>query len=276
MTNQKTNTPAYFGSPITRTIWGDLENIILIYAGSAADFALNPELDWLFFTHRLPDQPQARLLETFAYNQRLFFTPVAEVAALARGIRQIHTRVESARARAEGAPPISNRAFLQVSDMLIDYGVRGYQYLHARCLTDAECEAYYADMRQIGEWMHIEDLPADYAEWQQARERSVREHLAVNAHTAALYSSYRRDFGRVRVWLARRLQAQFVHTVVAEKLTLPDNPLVRALYRLYPRLRSPHLAQLALQFFFKRAVRLRLIEMMQVANSATSSAHAPT
>ena len=49
-----------FGSEITRTIWGEADNILLIYAGAAAEFALNPENHWLFYTGKLPSDPLRR------------------------------------------------------------------------------------------------------------------------------------------------------------------------------------------------------------------------
>ena len=45
---------------IVRAIWGDPDLILLIFAGAAAEFALNRAVDWLFFTNRLPDDPIGR------------------------------------------------------------------------------------------------------------------------------------------------------------------------------------------------------------------------
>jgi hypothetical protein len=39
---------------IVRKIWGNSEVILLIFAGAAAEFALNKAVDWLFFTNKLP------------------------------------------------------------------------------------------------------------------------------------------------------------------------------------------------------------------------------
>ncbi len=35
---------------IVRRIWGDPNLVLLIFAGAAAEFALNRAVDWLFFT----------------------------------------------------------------------------------------------------------------------------------------------------------------------------------------------------------------------------------
>ena len=44
-------------SSIVRRIWGDPDLVLLIFAGSAAEFALNRSVDWLFFTGEIPRDP---------------------------------------------------------------------------------------------------------------------------------------------------------------------------------------------------------------------------
>jgi len=39
---------------IVRRIWGDPDLVLLIFAGAAAEFALNRAVDWLFFTGEIP------------------------------------------------------------------------------------------------------------------------------------------------------------------------------------------------------------------------------
>jgi hypothetical protein len=58
---------------IVRTIWGRSDLILLIFAGSAAEFALNRAVDWLFFTNRIPQDPVGRLLSTVHYAQGIVF-----------------------------------------------------------------------------------------------------------------------------------------------------------------------------------------------------------
>ncbi|MDQ3244245.1 MAG: DUF2236 domain-containing protein, partial [Gemmatimonadota bacterium] len=43
--------------------------VLLVFAGSAAEFALNRAVDWLFFTGELPRDPIGRLFSTAAYSQ---------------------------------------------------------------------------------------------------------------------------------------------------------------------------------------------------------------
>ena len=35
---------------IVRRIWGDGDMVLLVFAGSAAEYALNRAVDWLFYT----------------------------------------------------------------------------------------------------------------------------------------------------------------------------------------------------------------------------------
>jgi hypothetical protein len=37
---------------IVREIWGSSDTVLLVFAGSAAEFALNRSVDWLYFTGR--------------------------------------------------------------------------------------------------------------------------------------------------------------------------------------------------------------------------------
>jgi len=49
--------PIYTAPPVVHRVWGRLDPILLIFAGSAAEFALNKAVDWLFWTNRLPRNP---------------------------------------------------------------------------------------------------------------------------------------------------------------------------------------------------------------------------
>lgn len=243
-------------SPTTRAIWSNIENILLIYVGSAADFALNSEVDWLFFTNQLPSDPQRRFVETFRYQQKLFFADSTTLPRLLNGIRRIHTHVEETRTRSENTPrQMSNRAFVEVHDMLIEYGIRGYEYIHHRPLLAVEREAYFQDMEWLIRGMGVELTDATYADFQQRRAQSIQHDLQPNAYTAKLYAAYRNDIGPWRYWILRQFQAYFVHPRVAKKLGLGRAPLFALPYRLYPYLRQRWILRLLLRIFVKKHVR---------------------
>jgi hypothetical protein len=52
---------------IVRTIWGDPHMVLLIFAGSAAEFALNRAVDWLFVTGSIPTDPLGLIDFTTVY-----------------------------------------------------------------------------------------------------------------------------------------------------------------------------------------------------------------
>jgi hypothetical protein len=226
-----------FGSEITRAIWGDAENILLIYAGSAAEFALNPENHWLFYTGKLPSDPLRRFEGTLRYQRKLFFTPQEAVPALARQIKHMHSEVEKRRSQEQGEIKISSHAYLQVFSMLIEYGILGYEYLHCRKMPPPERETYFNDMRAIALMMEIRDFPEDYYEYLDRRTRMVVNELQCNVLTWELMEVYRKNLARVSYWGLLQFQARFIHPTLAGRLELRTNRIFGWVYWLYPRLR---------------------------------------
>lgn len=246
-------------APITREIWGDIENILLIYVGSAADFALNAELDWLFFTKRLPSNPQLRFIETFQYNQQIIFSPPEAIPALMQQIRAIHSAVEKRRSHAEDEPrAISDKAYREVAHMLIDYGIRGYEYLHRRKLSAAEKDAYFRDMKTFVRLLGVEMAEEDFAAFQRTRDESIAVDLQPNAHTAQLYAAYAKDIGGWRMWVLRQFQRYFIDHRLSVKLNLRRNILFAPLYGVYPLLRNRLLLALWLRLAVKPETRQAL------------------
>src|SRR6478672_4812980 len=60
-------------SSIVRKIWGKSDTVLFIFAGSAAEFALNKAVDWLYFTGKLPADPIGRLFSTVNYAKQIIF-----------------------------------------------------------------------------------------------------------------------------------------------------------------------------------------------------------
>jgi len=226
-----------FGSEITRTIWGDAENILLIYAGSAAEFALNPENHWLFYTGELPSDPLRRFEATLQYQRKLFFTSQEALPALARHIKQMHSDVEKRRSEEQGEIKISDAAYLQVFSMLIEYGILGYEYLHRRRMASPERETYFNDMRSIALMMGIAAFPENYGDYLDRRDRMVACELQCNALTWELMKAYRKSLAPVSYWGLLQFQARFIHPTLAGRLELRTNRIFGWLYWLYPRVR---------------------------------------
>ena len=242
-----------FGSEITRTIWGDAENILLIYAGAAAEFALNPENHWLFYTGKLPSDPLRRFEKTLRYQRQLFFMPQEAVPALARHIKDIHSDVEEKRSQEQGEIKISDQAYLQVFSMLIEYGILGYEYLHRRKMTQEERETYFNDIRSIAFMMEIRDFPEDYGRYMFRRTRMVASELQYNPFTRELMDAYRKNLAPLSYWGLLQFQARFVHPILASRLDLRTNRFFDWVYWLYPRVRFQPLSNRLFKLILRSA-----------------------
>ncbi len=85
---------------MARRIWGTLDTILLIFAGSAAEFALNKAVDWLFYTGALPGAPVERFFETVRFAQAMVFGDPQTVAA---AVRAVNAATAMSRSSASGA-----------------------------------------------------------------------------------------------------------------------------------------------------------------------------
>lgn len=204
--------------------------LLLVFAGSAAEFALNRAVDWLFFTGKLPNDPIARLFSTAAFSQEIVFAD-ARTAALALGrIRAAHEAVE--RHRGGRIPEWAHRDVLY---MLIDYSERAHEIL-ARALTPAERDDLYDVFRRVGAGLGIAGLPPAYAEWRVDRERHMRRDLAFSSGTRELYVRYRQHLGRLRFELLRSVQSILAPGPVCDLLALERAAWLLPFVRLYPLL----------------------------------------
>src|SRR5688572_8663491 len=199
---------------IVRRIWGDPDLVLLIFAGSAAEFALNRAVDWLFFTGRIPADPLGRLFSTVHYAQRIIFTSTDEAQRTLASINAAHERVEGQ--RGQRIPEWAHRDVLY---MLIDQTQRAYELL-CRPLTAAEREDLYASFLQVGRGLNVQELPTTHAEWQRDREVHLRRDLANSDFTKRLYEQYRRHLGPWRYWILLQVQGVLVAEPVRELLRL--------------------------------------------------------
>src|SRR5678815_4318601 len=84
---------------IVRRIWADGDMVLLVFAGSAAEFALNRAVDWLFFTGKLPGDPLGRLFSTASYAQQIVFADLPTASRALDRIRAAHEAVEHQRSQ---------------------------------------------------------------------------------------------------------------------------------------------------------------------------------
>ena len=226
---------------IVRRIWGDGDMILLVFAGSAAEFALNRAVDWLFFTGKVPNDPIGRLFATAGYAQQIVFADEASASSALSRINAIHGAVE--RSRGQSIPEWAHRDVLY---MLIDYSERAHELLD-RPLTAAERDELYDVFRRVGIGLKISKLPATYAEWKVDRERHLRRDLSRGSGTDALYGRYRDVLGAWRFRLLLLVQGCLAPELVREMLEIRSATWLRPLLRVYP-----WLARAGLRSFVQR------------------------
>jgi len=204
--------------------------VLLVFAGSAAEFALNRAVDWLFFTGKLPNDPMARLFATASYAQKIVFADEHTASAALERIRAVHQSVE--RRRGQSIPDWAHRDVLY---MLIDYSERAHELL-ARPLSPTERNELYDVFYRVGVALRIPELPASYAEWRIDRDRHLRRDLMCSDGTNELYAAYRRQLGPWRYRLLLHLQWVLVPDHVRHLLRLRSAKWLRPCVQLYPLL----------------------------------------
>ena len=226
---------------IVRRIWGDGDMVLLVFAGSAAEFALNRAVDWLFYTGELPRDPIGRLFTTAGYAQHIVFADAAMARKTLDRMNAVHHAVE--RERGRNIPDWAHRDVLY---MLIDYSERAHELL-ARPLEDEERAELYDVFRRVGTGLRIPDLPPTYEAWKQDREVHLRRDLEYSAGTAALYARYREHLGAWRYRLMLRVQGVLCPAHVRGLLRLSAAEVFRRLSGMYPVLVRAGLRPLVLR-----------------------------
>ena len=212
---------------IVRQIWGDPDLVLMIFAGSAAEFALNKAVDWLFFTGEIPRDPIGRLFSTVRYAQEIVFVDEETARRTLAGINAQHGRVESERKQV-----IPDWAYRDVLYMLIDYSERAYE-LRYRPLSQSQKTDLFEVFLRIGEGLHIPQLPATFADWQIDRRRHLIRDLSYSKNTAMLFQAYRKHLGPWRYELLLQVQALLVPDHVRRLLRMKANIIISGLVNTY-------------------------------------------
>lgn len=170
---------------IVRKIWGKSDTVLFIFAGAAAEFALNKAVDWLYFTGKLPADPIGRLFSTVTYARWIIFSKKAEANTAIEKITAIHQGIEKAR----GAV-IPEWAYRDVLFMLIHYSIASFELLE-RKLTPHEKEEVYQVFLRVGEGMRLKDIPLNYEAWLPVREIHMMQDLQKSKFTHDLFLQYK-------------------------------------------------------------------------------------
>ena len=255
---------------VVRKIWGNADMILLVFAGSAAEFALNRAVDWLFFTGKLPNDPIGRLFSTAGYSQKIVFADASTAARTLERIRHVHRAVEQGR----GAR-IPDWAHRDVLYMLVDYSERAHEML-SRPLTAREQDELYDVFRRVGAGLGISDLPETYPAWRVDREHHMHRDLENGEGTDALYSAYRIHLGSLRYRLLLRIQSILAPSHVLGLLGLTPARWLRSMVRLYPLLVRMRLRPLLQRLLVPSALLPAVRELDVVDNGETTRPAAGT
>jgi hypothetical protein len=212
---------------IVREIWGKADTILFIFAGAAAEFALNKAVDWLYFTGRLPADPLGRLFSTVSYARLIVFSEHQEALNAIDKIAAIHQKVEESR----GAQ-IPDWAYRDVLFMLIDYSIRSFEVLERKLKEEEKVEVFEVFYR-VGLRIGINDLPINYQEWQQMRHEHLIQDLIKSDFTVDLYQQYKKHLGWFRYLILKEVQVIVVPKHVKKLLALRNVPLLIPVLKIY-------------------------------------------
>jgi hypothetical protein len=191
---------------VVREIWGKSDTILFIFAGSAAEFALNKSVDWLYFTGRLPADPLGRLFSTVTYARKIIFAKTESALKIIDSIYSIHKVVETNRGKA-----IPDWAYRDVLYMLIHYSIASFELLE-RNLTSEEKEEVYNVFYRFGKRMQLKGLAENHHEWLEQREEDMKNDLVKSELTIDLFKQYRKHLGAIRYFVL----------IEGEKLIIPE------------------------------------------------------
>lgn len=197
---------------IVRHIWKNSDCVLLIFAGSAAEFALNKAVDWLYFTGKIPSQPLERLFSTVEYAQKIVFAENDHALATIDSITKIHQNVEKSRGQT-----IPDRAYRDVLYMLIDYSIRSYELME-RKLEIHEKEEIFDVFNRLGLRMGLKNLPNNFNEWSIDRNCHLENDLQKGNFTVHLFEQYKVHLGSTRYFILLHIQRLLVPKFVYNQL----------------------------------------------------------
>lgn len=217
---------------IVRKIWGKADTVLFIFAGAAAEFALNKAVDWLYFTGRLPADPLGRLFSTVTYSRQIIFSNEEAALKSIDQITAIHNGIEKNR----GAQ-IPDWAYRDVLFMLIDYSIRSFELLE-RKLNIVEKQEVFRVFHRVGIRMNLAGLPANYEEYRVMRTEHLAQNLVSSKFTVDLYSQYKKHLGKIRYAVLKQVQLILVPSEVEALLPITHTRWLAPLMVLYKLLKS--------------------------------------
>src|SRR3954465_4438673 len=178
--------PEYFvkKDSIVRRIWGKSDTVLFIFAGAAAEFALNKAVDWLYFTGRLPADPIGRLFSPVSYARRIVFSPTEAALKAIDKITSIHSVVEENR-----GTRIPDWAYRDVLFMLIHYSIASFELLERKLNEDEKGQLFDVFYR-MGTRMNLKGLPRNFRDWQVMHREQLEADLVKSHYSTDLFKQY--------------------------------------------------------------------------------------
>lgn len=220
---------------IVRQIWGKSDTVLFIFAGAAAEFALNKAVDWLYFTGKLPKDPLGRLFSTVTYARKIIFAKNEAALNIIDSIFMIHKNVENSRGE-----PIPAWAYRDVLYMLIHYSIASFELLE-RKLSISEKEEVYDVFFRFGKRMKLTGVAENYVEWLPQRETDMRNDLEKSRWTIDLFKQYKKHLGTVRYFLLIEVQKLLVPVRVRKLLGFRKESILSLILPFYKISRKVHL-----------------------------------
>ncbi|MDB5231217.1 MAG: hypothetical protein JWN76_2022 [Chitinophagaceae bacterium] len=220
---------------VVREIWGKADTVIFIFAGAAAEFALNKAVDWLYYTGKLPADPIGRLFSTVAYARSIVFSETTAANNAIDKITSIHKVVEANRKAS-----IPDWAYRDVLYMLIHYSVASYELLE-RKLSPNEKEEVFDVFYRMGTRMQIMELPKNYTAWEKSYDHHLMNDLEKSAYTIDLFNQYKKHLGSTRYFLLTEAQKCLVPVRVRELLGFKKTSFINFILPVYKIFRLLHL-----------------------------------
>jgi hypothetical protein len=212
---------------VVREIWGKADTVLFIFAGSAAEFALNKAVDWLYFTGKLPADPIGRLFSTVTYARLIIFSDYETSIASIDKINKIHKAVEQQRDSA-----IPDWAYRDVLYMLIHYSIASYELLE-RKLSIEEKEEVFDVFYRVGKRMQIKSLPQNFRAWQTDYALHLQNDLEKSEGTIDLFRQYKKNLGSFRYYILIETQKLLVSKQVHSLLGFSRFSMMGLLLPLY-------------------------------------------
>lgn len=208
---------------VAKRIWSNPTCMLLVFVGASAEFPVNPAVDWLFYTGRLPADPIARFLSTIDYLKRLIHANESERVREAEGLKALHETLEEKRGFS-----IPDTSYRDVLCMDTIYSIRSVPLVTGHDLAEFEKDQVVANLSEVGDHMGIPDLPQTYQQLCNMRTERI-PNLVRSDHTDMLFASYRRALGPLVFELLISAYPMLVEPELLSLLQLKPRPWSRAM-----------------------------------------------